>query len=196
MQMNTPQYFHHWCLCPQDELPPPPQENLKYQQVGHAQAPMKLLPLLWDLVCVRFCVHPLSEVSVSPSPVELLQLSPTGLQSQILWGLFLMSDLQTGSLICGSELSHLWKNFCDIILQFVGHPPRVYGIWLYHECAPPTVLLWLLLYVFGCRIFFGSFQFFLSMVVQQLVVVLVCLWEEVSSRSFYSAILSRNWKSS
>ena len=29
------------------------------------------------------------------------------------------------------------------------------------------------------------------MVVQQLVVILVCSWEEVSSRSFYSTILSR-----
>ena len=43
------------------------------------------------------------------------------------------------------------------------------------------------------NIFFGRLQSFSSMVVQQLVVILVCLWEEVSSRSFYSAILSSHF---
>ena len=111
----------------------------------------------------------------------------------MLWGS--SSQCQTprlGNLVWGSELSFLWENFCGIIiLQFVGHPPRLYGIWLYCECTPPTISLWLLLYVFECRMFsFGSFQSFLLMVVQQLVVILVCLWEEVSSRSFYSIMLS------
>ena len=41
---------------------------------------------------------------------------------------------------------------------------------------------------------FGTFQSFLSMLVQQLVVILVCSWEEVSSRSFYSPILLLNPK--
>ena len=37
-------------------------------------------------------------------------------------------------------------------------------------------------FVFGCRIFlFGRFQSFLSMLFQQLVVILLFLWEEVSS---------------
>ena len=95
-----------------------------------------------------------------------------------------------GSLTWGLELLLLWENFYHIsILQFVGHPPGRYGIWLYLECTPSTVS-WFP-YIFGCRIFWGgSFQSFLSMVVQQIVVILVCLWEEVSSRSFYSAILS------
>lgn len=40
-----------------------------------------------------FCVLFKNEVSVSPSPVGLLQLSPTDHQSQVLWGhLFLMMD--------------------------------------------------------------------------------------------------------
>ena len=38
-----------------------------------------------------------SEVSISPSPVGLLKLSPTGLQGQMPWGLvFLVPDPQAG----------------------------------------------------------------------------------------------------
>ena len=33
---------------------------------------------------------------------------------------------------------------CIIVLQFAGHPPDGYGIWFYHDCAPPTVSLQLL----------------------------------------------------
>ena len=41
--------------------------------------------------------HVKYEEFVSPSPVELLYLSPMGLQSQQLWGfLLLMPDLQVG----------------------------------------------------------------------------------------------------
>ena len=43
------------------------------------------------------CAPALSGVSVSPSPVELLQSSPSGLQSQMLWGLLLpMPDPSAG----------------------------------------------------------------------------------------------------
>ena len=42
-------------------------------------------------------VHSKSGVFVSPDSVELLQLSPAGLQSQMLWGLLLlMQDPQAG----------------------------------------------------------------------------------------------------
>ena len=67
--------------------PPPLQETLQDQQVGLAQAPIKLLLLPLVLVCVILCVPFKSEVSVSPSPVELLQLSPIGFQSHMLWRL-------------------------------------------------------------------------------------------------------------
>ena len=67
-----------------------PEETLHDQQVGLAQAPLKSLLLLWVLVYIRPCVHPLRVDSVSPSSVELLQSSPNGLQSQILWGLLLL----------------------------------------------------------------------------------------------------------
>lgn len=46
-----------------------------------------------------------------------------------------------------------------------------------------------LLFVFRCRISLVGSSLFLSMVVQQLVVILVFPQEELSSRSFYSTIL-------
>ena len=45
---------------------------------------------------------------------------------------------------CSEPLQH-WDNCGIIFLQFVGHPPSGYGIWFYHDCSPPTVLLWFLL---------------------------------------------------
>ena len=35
--------------------------------------------------------------------------------------------------------------FSIIVLQYVGHPPGRYEIWFYHDCAPPTISLKLLL---------------------------------------------------
>ena len=66
--------------------PLPLQETLQDQQVGLAQGPIKLLLLPWVPMCKRFCVCPLKVKSVSPSPVGLQKLSPTALQSQMLWG--------------------------------------------------------------------------------------------------------------
>ena len=62
-----------------------------------------------------------------------------------------------GSLMWGSEPSQHCKNFFGIIVfQSVGHLPGGYGIWFYCDCAPPTVLLGLLLCLW-CGIF-GGFQ--------------------------------------
>ena len=65
----------------------PLQEILQGQQVDLAQAPIKVLLLPWVLVHMRFCVSPLRVKSFSPSLVGLLQLSPDGLQSRMLWRL-------------------------------------------------------------------------------------------------------------
>ena len=43
-----------------------------------------------------------------------------------------------------------------IVLQFVGHSPSGYGISFYCDCTRPTILLWLLLCLWG--IFFGGLQ--------------------------------------
>ena len=161
IQLNTSQYFHHQCLCPQGEpqLPPSPQETLQDQQVGLAHAPMESLLLPWVLVCTRPCVCPPRVESLFP-----LVLWSSWNQALLAFNAKCSGGSSSGgqtprlgSLVWGSELSLLWEKFCDIIiLHFVGHPSGWYGIWLHHMCTSPTGL-WFL-HVFGCRIsFFFSF---------------------------------------
>ena len=61
-----------------------------------------------------------------------------------------------GSLTWGSQSSQHCENFFGItVLQSVGHPPiGRYGIWVYRDCAPPTISLWLLLCLWTWGIFF------------------------------------------
>ena len=118
-----------------------------------------LLPLGPD-THTAFCVPCKSGVSVSPSPVEVLQSNPASLQSWLsknssshCW------TSRLGSLTWGSEPSLQWVDFCGTsVLQFVSHPPSGYGIWFYCDCAPPTLSLWLLLCLWRWVIFFGEFQ--------------------------------------
>ena len=64
-----------------------------------------------------------------------------------------------GSLTWGSEPSLQQLDFCGIsVLQSVSHPPSSCGIWVYCDCAPPTISLWLLLCLWMWGIFFGEFQ--------------------------------------
>ena len=65
--------------------PPPLQETLQHQQVRLVQSPLGslLLPLCSD-AHTTLCVPSKSGVSVSPSPVEVLQSNPASLQSLIL----------------------------------------------------------------------------------------------------------------
>ena len=115
----------------------------------------------------------MSGVSISPSPLKVLQSNPAGLQSQILWGL--SSHCQAPrleSLTWGSELSLLWENFYGIIIfQWVIHPA---GMGFYFTTIASLLLSCCDFFVFGCRISFllGS-SFFLLMVVHQLIVILV-----------------------
>ena len=88
-----------------------------------------------------------------------------------------------GSLMWGWEPSLQWVDFCGIsVLQFVSHPPTSYVIRFYCDCAPPTVSLWLLLCLRMWDIFLMSSSVFLSMILQQLIVILVLLQEGVSAR--------------
>ena len=74
------------CICPHSEplLNPPPslhlQEAPQGEQVGLAQAPIKLLLFPWVLEHERICAHHLSEVSFPHSPVGLPKLSPASSQ--------------------------------------------------------------------------------------------------------------------
>ena len=65
--------------------PPPLQETVQHYQVGLVQSPLgsPLLPLGPD-VHTTLCVPSKSGVSVSLSPVKVLQSNPTSLQSLIL----------------------------------------------------------------------------------------------------------------
>ena len=88
----------------------------------------------------------------------------------------------TGSLTWGSEPSFQWVDFCSIsVLQFVSHPLSSYGIWFY--CDAPLLLSHCSFsFVFGCGVScLVSSSVFLSMTVQQLVVILVFLQEGVSA---------------
>ena len=130
---------------------------------------------------MRTCFHSPRVEFVSLSPVELLYSSPTGFHSQMLWAFLLLIQAW-----CGTQNSPvgelLWYNcfpVCELPTQ---------GFW------DLSYLIGFLVFVFGYRISFliGSslfFFFFKSMLVKQLVVILVHSWEEVSSRSFSSAIL-------
>ena len=147
--MDTPQYFHHQCLCPHGEpqLPPASPGDTSWPAGRSGPGSWEVTAFaLGSGACEILCALFKCGLSVSPSPVEVLQLSPTGLQREITWGFpLLMSDPQDGNLMWVSELSLLWEQFCDIIiLQFVCHPPGEYWIWLYCECTLPTVLWFLM----------------------------------------------------
>ena len=87
-----------------------------------------------------------------------------------------------GSLTWGSEPSLQWVDFCGIsVLQFVNHPPSSYGI-LFIVIAPFLPSHCSFSFVFGCEVsFLMSSSVFLSMIVQQLVVIPVLLQEGVSA---------------
>ena len=124
--------------------PLPLPETLQDQQVGLAQAPIKLLLLTWVPVRIRFCVHPFkSEVSFALSPMGLLKLSRSGLQSHMLWGfIFPVQDPWTGEFDMGlrtlTPMGNPLQYNCSPVC---GLPTQGYGIWLYHESAPPTHLV-------------------------------------------------------
>ena len=88
-QLNVPKYFCHQCLYPQGELQPlSPTSSEDSARPASRSGPsfhhimaFALGPGACEILCVPFR----SEVSVSPNPVWLLQLSPAGLQRQMLW---------------------------------------------------------------------------------------------------------------
>ena len=131
-----PQYLHHHVLIPTVSHSHllPPQEILQDQQVGLAQAPAKSLLWPWDLVCRLQEWH-----LCLPQPCGASALRICWPSEQMLWGWGWggsSSHCQTPKLerlTWGSELSLLWKNFCNkIVLQCVGQSPGWCGIGVYH----------------------------------------------------------------
>ena len=121
---------------------------------GHCSFP------LGSDVHTTLCVPSKSGVSVSPSPVKVLQWNPASLQSLILWEFLLMLlDPQVGKPDVGLRtLTLVGGLLWYIVLQFVSHPPSGYGIWFYCDCTTPAISLWLLLCLWMWGIFFGEFQ--------------------------------------
>lgn len=150
---------------------------------------MVSLLLWWDPVHTASCVHSKSGISVSPVLWSSCIHALLVFKAKCCGASFWYQSFRLGSLTWDSEL--LWENSCDvIILKFVGSPTQEsWDLIIYHKCAPP-ISLWFLLCLWMQNSFYSRFQSLLLMVFQELVVILVFLWEEVSSRCFSSAILS------
>ena len=179
--MNIHQNRRHQCPCPCSEpqpLPPPTSAGDPPILAGKSgQSLMRSLLFSLGTVHETLCALSKSGVSVSPSPVEFLWSNPAGLQSQILWGLrLLLPDPQAGEPDVGlrpftpmGEL--LWYNCFSVC----GLPTQcVWDLILSWLCPSYCLTVASSLSVFGCRVSFlvGS-SVYLSVVVQQLVVILV-----------------------
>ena len=115
---------------------------------------------LWVLVCTKFCLCP-PRVSVFPFLWMLCNQIPKAFKAKFpgdsqSHGLV----LRLGRLMWGLEPLQQYKNFFGIIVfQFVAYTLGGYRIWFYHNCAPPTISLQLLLCLWMWGIFFcGGFQ--------------------------------------
>ena len=131
---GAPQNGCHQCLCPQAELQPPPapppQEILQDQQVGLAQAPIKLLLLLWAVEHLRLCMHPLRVAFLFPPVLwdsgdqAPLAFKASGSGGSSSW----CGTPGMGSPTWGAEPSFLWDSVCNaVLLWFVGCPPGAPG---------------------------------------------------------------------
>ena len=144
-------------LC--QRIPSPSPTSVLVLTVSHGcprylpRRPSKTCRLLWSCyfalgprACETLFAPSETGVSVSPSPVKFLQLSPGGLQSQMLWGLlFPWSDPHAGEPDMRLRaLTPVEKLLQCNYFPVCGCPPRIYGIGFYGECTLPTVSLWLL----------------------------------------------------
>lgn len=118
--------------------------------------------LSWVSKTVRVCVQTLRAESVSYSPLALLKVSPTGLQSKVFWGLFWYRIPGLGSLTWGLDPMLLRENFysCD-------YPPVwelfTWSVGFDQYSAPLTQLT--VVIIFSCEGFFLLvFRLFLSIV--------------------------------
>ena len=117
-------------------------------------------PSPWVLMCTLLCVCP-QRVESLFSPVLSKSCNQVLLAFKVWFSGNSSSHCFTPrlrSLMWGSEPSLQWVDFCGIIvLQFVCHPSSGYGIWFYCDFAPPTISLWLLLFLWMWGVFFGEF---------------------------------------
>ena len=145
---------------------------------------MGLLLLPWVLMHTILCVCPLRVESLFP-PVLSKSCNQIPLAFKVWFSRSSSSHCWTprlGSLTWGSEPSLQWVDFCGIsVLQYVSHPPAVMGFH-FIVIAPLLLSHCGFSFVFGHAVsFLVSSSVFLSMIVQQLVVILVLSQEGVSA---------------
>ena len=145
-----------------------------------------LIPGTHETLCACF-----KNIVCSPSPLELLQSSPTGLKAKCSEGFFSQHLNPRLGDWCGLRILTLWENSYDIIiLQFVGCPCRQVWDLIISWVGPSYHLVEFLLYVFGRqkRIAFlvGPNLFYRWLFISSL-----WFWCSPVSQSFCSAILSR-----
>lgn len=150
-----------------------------------AQELFKQLPLSWapsDWYC-------LWALSVSCSSLALLELSPTNLQSQTIWGLiFPVKIPRAEGAWCETWTFHSSGRTSTPVISSCLWVTAMgcFGSWPSLPFLPSS--MWCFLYIFRCGIAV-LLEFRVSELVTLYVVsALVCPWEEVSSASSYSVI--------
>ena len=187
MPRSTSQSFCCQCPCPHSEpqLPPtsagdPPTLAGRCGSVSYGST----APSPWAPMCTPLCVCPPRMESLFP-PVLSKSCNQMSLAFKVWFSRNSSSRCQTprlGSLTWGSESSLQWVDFCGIIvLQFVSHPAVMGFDFIVIVPLLPSHCGFS--FVFGCRVsFLVCSSIFLSMIVQQLAVILVLSQEGVSAR--------------
>ena len=132
-----------------------------------------LLPLGPD-AHTTLCVPSKGRVSVSPSPVEVLQSNPPPIDVGI------RTFTPVGGL--------LWYVFSSLWVTHLA----VMGFDFYCDCAPPTISLWLFLCPWMWGIFFGEFQWLPVDDCSAVSCDSSVLTRGSESTSFYSVILNQS----
>ena len=129
-------------------------------------------PTPWVLVCMRFCLCPVSMESPLPpvlwKPCNQIpsKLDSLGIPSAFAGSPGWKPDVRL--------TTWQWKKFFGtIILLFMGHLPSRYGIQFHYNWAPPSIFLWFLICLWSWGIYFVGSRIHLSVVFQQLVAILV-----------------------
>ena len=98
--MNIPWGLHYPCPCPHSEPQPTPISP------GDPPRPTgRSRPGSYGVIACALGRSAHENLCAPSSPVQLLHSCPTGLQSQMLWGLLTIPGPQAGELTWGSELS-------------------------------------------------------------------------------------------
>ena len=127
-------------------------------------------------------------VSISPSPVELLHTSPTGLQVPDAPGALSPSARSPHVRVwCGAQNSHScrWVSVNQLVSSLWSFPPRRYGV-VYIVKSPLLPLDVASSFSSGVGYLFESFQSIWLKIAQHSVVNFIVFRREVELQSFYS----------